>query len=308
MKYALIITISLLSYLGLEAQTPPANSNKSNINNFSTGKRTVYPLLQRANAEIGISEFEDVFSILDNAVAQNPNSAEALLSRARYKYHIGKVAEAKLDIERAKKINPYLVDLYGFNGAGGLMNLISFNPEQDLIKLTKAEKIEGCSRFLKKSFKKKYLSNATREKLSPILMTMNEGQFEEALAAVDKLAETEVGNPVIYDLRGFLLRNLEDDDGAIDAFILATSIKPKFYISWYNQAVSERNLGLYEDCKAHLDKCLEIQSEFAPAYLERASYYKKMGKYEAAIKDYTCLLYTSPSPRDQRGSRMPSSA
>ena len=29
----------------------------------------------------------------------------------------------------------------------------------------------------------------------------------------------------------------------------------------------------------------------------------------AAIEAYdTCLLYTSPSPRDQRGSRMPSSA
>ena len=26
------------------------------------------------------------------------------------------------------------------------------------------------------------------------------------------------------------------------------------------------------------------------------------------IKDNSCLLYTSPSPRDQRGSRMPSSA
>ena len=26
------------------------------------------------------------------------------------------------------------------------------------------------------------------------------------------------------------------------------------------------------------------------------------------IYDITCLLYTSPSPRDQRGSRMPSSA
>ena len=26
------------------------------------------------------------------------------------------------------------------------------------------------------------------------------------------------------------------------------------------------------------------------------------------IDDYVCLLYTSPSPRDQRGSRMPSSA
>ena len=27
-----------------------------------------------------------------------------------------------------------------------------------------------------------------------------------------------------------------------------------------------------------------------------------------AVPDITCLLYTSPSPRDQRGSRMPSSA
>ena len=26
------------------------------------------------------------------------------------------------------------------------------------------------------------------------------------------------------------------------------------------------------------------------------------------FKDHFCLLYTSPSPRDQRGSRMPSSA
>ena len=27
-----------------------------------------------------------------------------------------------------------------------------------------------------------------------------------------------------------------------------------------------------------------------------------------SLHPYTCLLYTSPSPRDQRGSRMPSSA
>ena len=29
---------------------------------------------------------------------------------------------------------------------------------------------------------------------------------------------------------------------------------------------------------------------------------------DAASKSYVCLLYTFPSPRDQRGSRMPSSA
>ena len=30
--------------------------------------------------------------------------------------------------------------------------------------------------------------------------------------------------------------------------------------------------------------------------------------YKIGICNYVCLLYTSPSPRDQRGSRMPSSA
>ena len=30
--------------------------------------------------------------------------------------------------------------------------------------------------------------------------------------------------------------------------------------------------------------------------------------YLLVTKGYVCLLYTSPSPRDQRGSRMPSSA
>ena len=31
-------------------------------------------------------------------------------------------------------------------------------------------------------------------------------------------------------------------------------------------------------------------------------------EYITMYRDYLCLLYTSPSPRDQRGSRMPSSA
>ena len=33
-----------------------------------------------------------------------------------------------------------------------------------------------------------------------------------------------------------------------------------------------------------------------------------VGQYRYALEEYSCLLYTSPSPRDQRGSRMPSSA
>ena len=35
---------------------------------------------------------------------------------------------------------------------------------------------------------------------------------------------------------------------------------------------------------------------------------RKKGNGTNGTQSYDCLLYTSPSPRDQRGSRMPSSA
>ena len=44
-----------------------------------------------------------------------------------------------------------------------------------------------------------------------------------------------------------------------------------------------------------------------PAWLKLAYRIGKVGAIKIAI-GYTCLLYTSPSPRDKRQSRMPSSA
>ena len=42
--------------------------------------------------------------------------------------------------------------------------------------------------------------------------------------------------------------------------------------------------------------------------LHNAAKYKKSARTVGDVLGKFCLLYTSPSPRDQRGSRMPSSA
>ena len=82
--------------------------------------------------------------------------------------------------------------------------------------------------------------------------------------------------------------------------------------------------GTFTDCLAvspegqeHLAKVLSsgatkgtIQQWLSPSSFVMA---KRTGDGEdfwsgAAIRFFDCLLYTSPSPRDQRGSRMPSSA
>ena len=49
---------------------------------------------------------------------------------------------------------------------------------------------------------------------------------------------------------------------------------------------------------------VEIEANTFNRAGERSVYW--LGPDERLL--YTCLLYTSPSPRDQRGSRMPSSA
>ena len=46
----------------------------------------------------------------------------------------------------------------------------------------------------------------------------------------------------------------------------------------------------------------------SPAREENEIQDPQMSKDPNIAFQYTCLLYTSPSPRDQRGSRMPSSA
>ena len=67
-----------------------------------------------------------------------------------------------------------------------------------------------------------------------------------------------------------------------------------------------------------IGKLLEIHKESAERVTPPCVYYNKCGGCQLQHLDYqsqltmkrnqVCLLYTSPSPRDQRGSRMPSSA
>ena len=68
---------------------------------------------------------------------------------------------------------------------------------------------------------------------------------------------------------------------------------------------------MFFDAKRLVDMRAMILAETAQ---ERKSYLDKLEEYqyEDMLELFTvmdgCLLYTSPSPRDQRGSRMPSSA
>ena len=95
--------------------------------------------------------------------------------------------------------------------------------------------------------------------------------------------------------------------------VICNTLRKSFPEATIEYLMYDITADLFESHPA-VDNVLSITRE------ERESNFKYLKKvYAIAKRDYgliidttsthrTCLLYTSPSPRDQRGSRMPSSA
>ena len=84
--------------------------------------------------------------------------------------------------------------------------------------------------------------------------------------------------------------------------IVKSSFNSKITDGLYKGCISALNQNGFSDDKieTHI-----VPGAFEIPYQTKKLLSKKHSLYQAVI---TCLLYTSPSPRDQRGSRMPSSA
>ena len=73
--------------------------------------------------------------------------------------------------------------------------------------------------------------------------------------------------------------------------------------SYFQLANTTKLKSLPKNCKVHFIGISGVAMGQLAAAMNAAGYQVSGGD-----KAYYCLLYTSPSPRDQRGSRMPSSA
>ena len=85
----------------------------------------------------------------------------------------------------------------------------------------------------------------------------------------------------------------------------------KYHIGWpqYNQYCRDTFFMCRKPKPDQVIQCAQCGIHYVHTFhtmIKPLSYL--VGGIIAGIVAYVCLLYTSPSPRDQRGSRMPSSA
>ena len=92
-----------------------------------------------------------------------------------------------------------------------------------------------------------------------------------------------------------------------------TNVSPEYKdsIDWQTLLTTQvENLHAVSHSKHETFSALQYAIDFGTISKESLKRMTKWGAkyYTHPSSYYTCLLYTSPSPRDQRGSRMPSSA
>ena len=92
------------------------------------------------------------------------------------------------------------------------------------------------------------------------------------------------------------------------SLVLALPVQALDLQGLYEQALTASRQGDFVEALPLWDRFLEQAPEDAAALSNRGNVRLALGDPSGAIDDQSCLLYTSPSPRDLSTSRMPSSA
>ena len=249
-------------------------------------------ILQLQNANIHLQQFDEqeAFFAYENAVAQNPYSANALLRRANFKKLIGMEAEAELDAKLATRLNPYAADLYGYNGPFSILNLLSIQPEQALRGLSKDQKMTYYYNWLDQEFIKDDLAIRELSIIEEAVYMLELDKAEMASVLIDSLITINPSLAISYDLKGLMLIDDLQYEEARTYLAKAVAIQPDYAIAWYNFSQAETGLKNYRRALEYLDRAIQLNSEMTKAYFDRALLYKKLGEKERAIEDYNQVL------------------
>lgn len=229
---------------------------------------------------------------LDLAVTNTQDNATAYLKRALVKQLLGMNEQAAQDFNAANQINPYIADLMGYNGKGGTLSLLAFEPQSYMLSIDWKARLHYYFDLLKNDKIEPLPSKEEREQLKKILVAYQEDQ-RDIFTLIERTLSNFPESFMANDLAGvYFLQNkqLERADNYLQKGV---QYNDSFALGWYNLGLLEQQRGNIVQAIQYFDKAILLQSDLSKVYFNKALAYKKLGNREKAIEAYDEIVSLS---------------
>lgn len=239
--------------------------------------------------------FEKSIMAYDNAIAQNPDLAEAFAKRAIAKYRIGRESEAKEDMKMANAINPYAGDLHGFGGTFRRLHILAFEP----IEWIAQPNLNYMLNYYKELWDTKEISlegiEITEKNVDEIsedvliVQIIEWIENDELNKAKTVLLSKKIPKAIHYDFLGIIKKVELEWESAYNYFEKAIELSPTNASSYYFMSIIKTHDEKYEEAISLIDKALSYDPKMLKAYFHKAVLHKMLEAPKAALDMYELL-------------------
>jgi tetratricopeptide (TPR) repeat protein len=207
----------------VQAQVRQINMSQPTLNNEPIRvKEGVAATYIQADNLVLQGQFERAIMLYDEALAWDPYDVETLMRRSDLLYKIGRYAEARKDYMTAKRINPYVTDLFNFKNKAARLEILAFEP----------------SKYLSVDPSLLDSNSAAQLKVEAIQKKLD-GDMVGALSDINKAIDLAPDNlAVLYKLRGNLYMMLQQYYVAEDDYSRALKLDPEMQEALHNRGIA----------------------------------------------------------------------
>jgi Flp pilus assembly protein TadD len=239
-KYSIIaVLLAFVLSTDIDAQIRQYNMSQPSFTNEPTISREgVSRLYAEAENLSRQGRFEDAILKYDNALAWDPYDIETLMRKANLLYRIGRFEEARQNFMVAKRVNPFVTELFQFEHQASRLDIMAFDPEKY---------VANSDSGIVQSEAYQYLTEGVQKKI--------EGNILGALNDIEAAIALKPDNmATLYKLRGNLYLLLKEYYAAEDDYTTALQLQPEFKEALHNRGIA-RLLG-----NKRIDACLDFKN------------------------------------------------
>ena len=128
--------------------------------------------------------------------------------------------------------------------------------------------------------------NISRGQLEEAMLLYNNGQIHEAISLIKVLNKSYPNVPILFNLLGACYQSLNELDGALQMFQIASNLKSDYAEAYFNQGVVLKDLGKLDESIIAYKKAISLNPNYPNAHNNLGNLYKELGNREDAIESY----------------------